>query len=195
MSKYYIYILTLGFIFIISCSSEKLDSDQSDIQFSVNTNLLSKSIYLDNSKISFRPPIGWDELSSDQINIISEVVNSTENVFDIKLNKAFQSLNGAMIIISSIKNTIENFGYIPSNYMQLLSEQFKVDDIMLDNFKIHQVPVKQFLINTKDVVIIKLFISDNVDYQLDYIVPKKVYEEELKKIESSIGSINTIKGE
>ena len=89
-----------------------------------------------------------------------------------------------------MSSKIKNFGYIPPDYVELLSEQFNIEDVPFDIFDIHQVPIRQYLINAKEVVIFKLFIAANTDYQLDYIIPKKIYEKELKKIESSIGSIN-----
>jgi len=48
----------------------------------------------------------------------------------------------------------------------------------------------QYIITTAEVVLIKLIFNvRDFYYQLDYIIPKSIYEENLKSIESSIGSI------
>ena len=195
MSKYYKYIIPvvavkLFIFFLISCNSEQLDKQASDMKFYVDTNLLSTSIYLENSNISLRPPVDWVSISNDEMEHLSKTIQGGENIFEIKLKKAYKSPEGALLIINQVSSKIKNFAYIPHDYVELLSEQFNIENIPFDIFDIHQVPIRQYLINAKEVVIIKLFISANTDYQLDYIIPKNIYEKELKKIESSIGSIN-----
>ena len=121
---------------------------------------------------------------------MSESIQNGENIFDIHLNRAFKSKEGSLLIISQIQSKVDDFGYIPPDYIELLFEQFHIGNVPFDIFDINQVLVRQYLINTEEVVIFKLFLSANTDYQLDYIIPKNIYGGELKKIESSIGSIN-----
>jgi hypothetical protein len=55
-------------------------------------------------------------------------------------------------------------------------------------------PIDWCIISNNNHTVIKLFISGIQNYQVDYIIPRGVYEAELSKVESSIGTI-TNKGE
>jgi len=176
--------------FIISCNTDDFNQKNDAMQFYVDTSLLANSIYLENSNISLRPPADWVSISNDEMEHLTKTIQGGENIFQINLKNAYKSPEGALLIITQVSSKIKNFGYIPPDYVELLSEQFNIENVPFDIFDIHKVPIRQYLINTKEVVIFKLFISGNTDYQLDYIIPKNIYEKELKKIESSIGSIN-----
>ena len=54
--------------------------------------------------------------------------------------------------------------------------------------------VHQLMVGTSDFVLVKLVCDapDNPVFEVDYVVPRDVYEAELRAIESSIGSINLI---
>jgi hypothetical protein len=195
MSHYYKYIIPivlvkLSIFFIIACNTDDFDQKNDAMQFYVDTSLLANSIYLENSNISLRPPVDWVSISNDEMEHLSKTIQEGENIFQINLKNAYKSPEGALLIITQVSSKIKNFGYIPPDYVELLSEQFNIENVLFDIFDIHKVPIRQYLINTKEVVIFKLFIWANTDYQLDYIIPKNIYEKELKKIESSIGSIN-----
>ena len=60
---------------------------------------------------------------------------------------------------------------------------------MKDAFRVHQL-----MVGTSDFVLVKLVCNapENPVFEVDYVVPRDVYETELRAIESSIGSINLI---
>ena len=60
---------------------------------------------------------------------------------------------------------------------------------MKDAFRVHQL-----MVGTSDFVLVKLVCDapENPVFEVDYVVPRDVYETELRAIESSIGSINLI---
>ena len=60
---------------------------------------------------------------------------------------------------------------------------------MKDAFRVHQL-----MVGASDFVLIKLICNapENPVFEVDYVVPRDVYETELRSIESSIGSINLI---
>ena len=60
---------------------------------------------------------------------------------------------------------------------------------MKGTFRVHQLMVR-----TSDFVLVKLVCNapENPVFEVDYVVPRDVYEMELRAIESSIGSINLI---
>jgi hypothetical protein len=195
MRPYYKYIMPivvvkLSMLFIISCNADDYEQKDETMQFYVDTSLLSTSIYLEDSNISLRPPLGWDAISDIEFEQLSKSIQNGDNIFDIRLNRVFKSVDGALMIISQVQSKLYNFGYVPPDYVDLLSEQFNIENIPTLKFPINKIPIIQYLINTDDFVIIRFFIGSNISYQIDYIIPRNIYEKELKKIESSIGSIN-----
>ena len=176
--------------FIISCNTDDFDQKNDAMQFYVDTSLLANSIYLENSNISLRPPIDWILFSEHESTQLSIAIKDGDNIFEILLRNVFKSQNGALMIISQVQSKINNFGYIPPDYKELLKRQFSIKDIPSLKFPINEIPILQYLINTDELVIIRIFIDSISSYQIDYIIPRNIYEKELKKIESSIGSIN-----
>ena len=72
-----------------------------------------------------------------------------------------------------------------------MKDQFGVNNITYYTFLINSILVRQYFIETQDMMIFKNFInSNNQNYQLDYIIKKKSYNQEIESIESSIGSLN-----
>ena len=72
-----------------------------------------------------------------------------------------------------------------------MKDQFGVDNITYYTFFINSILVRQYFIETQDRMFFKNFInSNNRNYQLDYIIQKKTYNQQIESIESSIGSLN-----
>ena len=78
-----------------------------------------------------------------------------------------------------------------------LKEMYPSANVMQTAFQIADIPVHQFMINTREVVHIKLIceISRSPVFAVDYLIPKGVYARELRSIESSIGSIQIVNNE
>ena len=194
MTKYYKYIMPivaikLSIFFLISCNEDDFNQKNDALKFYVDTSLLANSIFLENSNTSLRPPLGWEPISNIDFEKLSKSIKSGDNIFDIHLSNTYRSIDGALMIISRIQSKADNFGYLPIDYKELLIQQFSTKDIYSLKLSINQNAVLQYLINTDKFVIIRIFISSNPNYQIDYIIPRNIYEKELKKIESSIGSI------
>lgn len=194
MTKYYKYIMPivaikLSIFFLISCNEDDFNQKNDALKFYVDTSLLANSIFLENSNTSLRPPLGWEPISDIDFEKLSKSIKSGDNIFDIHLSNTYRSIDGALMIISRIQSKADNFGYLPIDYKELLIQQFSTKDIYSLKLSINQNAVLQYLINTDKFVIIRIFISSNPNYQIDYIIPRNIYEKELKKIESSIGSI------
>ena len=194
MTKYYKYIMPivaikLSIFFLISCNEDDFNQKNDALKFYVDTSLLANSIFLENSNTSLRPPLGWEPISDIDFEKLSKSIKSGDNIFDIHLSNTYRSIDGALMIISRIQSKADNFGYLPIDYKELLIQQFSTKDIYSLKLSINQNAVLQYLINTDEFVIIRIFISSNPNYQIDYIIPRNIYEKELRKIESSIGSI------
>ncbi|MBC8311830.1 MAG: hypothetical protein H8E72_05955 [Candidatus Marinimicrobia bacterium] len=195
MSHYYKYIIPmviikLSIFFIISCNADDFDQKNDAMQFYVDTSLLSQSINFSKSEITLRPPIDWTEVTGKDFIKAANTIDSIDNLYPIKLVNLFSSEQTSALMIFEINGDYTNFDYLPPDFSALLESQFSIDYVPFDNFNIGNVPVRQYVINAPEVIIFKLFTSGKTNYEIDYIIPRSEYEKELKKIESSIGSIN-----
>ena len=168
---------------MISCEStlDKSKTTSRNLSFKIDHNLLNKTPLKNNEKFSIYLPINWSPFDSN-------------NFIQLELVDGYQSKDFATCIISKVSSNKEEFQYIPENYNDILKSQFSTENINVSQIDINNTPVRQFIISNNNHTVIKLFISGVQNYQVDYIIPRGVYEAELGKVESSIGTI-TNKGE
>jgi len=180
----------------IGCTYDKKGSDDFQIiVFNVNTKLLSAEQSFFNKKLEMRLPVDYHQIDNDKFLTVKKSIESDSTAFfKLSLLSVFNSPNGSYSIISEIVSDKNIFEEVDSTYYELLAENFKTTNINIGKVKINGINVIQYLITTIDKVIIKLILNvNNSYYQIDYIIPLEIYEKELKKIESSIGSIIEIK--
>ena len=177
-----------------SCEStlDKSKTTSQNLSFKIDHNLLNKTPLKNNEEFSIYLPINWAPFDSNNFIQLQRAIEANENVIQLELIGGYQSKDFATCIISKVKTKEDN--YIPENYNDILKSQFSTENINVSQIDINNTPVRQFIISNNNHTVIKLFISGLQHYQLDYIIPREVYEAELIKVESSIGTI-TNKGE
>ena len=181
---------------MISCEStlDKSKTTSQNISFKIDHNLLSKTPLKNNEEFSIYLPINWSPFDSNNFIQLQRAIETNENIIQLELVDGYQSKDYATCIISKVSSNKEEFQYIPENYIEILKSQFSTENINVSQIDINNTPVRQFIISNNNHTVIKLFISGIQNYQVDYIIPRGVYESELGKVESSIGTI-TNKGE
>jgi len=181
---------------MVSCENtqHKTIPENKDLSFNINHNLLNKTPLINDNGFTIYTPINWLPLNSSSIIQLKRAIEANENVIQLELVDGYQSKDLATCIISKISSNKEEFQYIPENYIEILKAQFSTENINVSQVDINNTPVRQFIISNDNHTVIKLFISGVQNYQVDYIIPRGVYEAELSKVESSIGTI-TNRGE
>ena len=179
---------------MISCEStlDKSKTTSQNLSFKIDHNLLNKTPLKNNEEFSIYLPINWAPFDSNNFIQLQRAIEANENVIQLELIGGYQSKDFATCIISKVKTKEDN--YIPENYNDILKSQFSTENINVSQIDINNTPVRQFIISNNNHTVIKLFISGLQNYEVDYIIPRGVYEAELGKVESSIGTI-TNKGE
>ena len=177
----------------ISCdSNNEINDEFVKIGFNVNNNLLSdKSALIENIfQITF--PTDYNKIENVNFQKVKSIIDfDTTAYFQLSLVTIYNSLSGCSAILSKILSENNVFNEIDSSYNNLLFDNFKTKNINKSKIKINGINSIQFIITTIDKVIIKLiFKIKGFYYQLDYIIPFSIYQEKLKSIESSIGSLN-----
>ena len=186
-------LVVVLFLFISSCSKNN-SSNVESLEFEINDNLLSDEISIDEMNLSIRPPIDWYEIVGEDFEKASQSIKEADNLFSLKLKHMFVSNNASTLIINEVGGT--DFDYLPDDFQSLLRDNFNVESILDSEFFINEIPIKQFIINISDKIIFKLFINNiNNDLQIDYIIPRNEYANELRKLESSLGSLTKTKKE
>lgn len=191
-----IIVLSIILFQSFGCTHEdKRSDDFQNIIFDVNTNLLSTQRYIINNKLELKMPKGYSNIDDDKFIIFKKTIESDSAAFfNMALLNVFNSPNGSYSVISKIVSDKNVFEEVDSTYYALLVENFNTKNITIGKVKINGIGAIQYIISTNNTVIIKLILcADNSYYQIDYIIPLEYYEEELRSIESSIGSIFEIK--
>ena len=185
-----LFILSL-ILSIISCEStlDKSTTKSQKLSFKINHSLLNKTPLKTNEGFTIYAPINWLPFDSSSFIQLEGAIEANENLIPLELVGGYQSKDLATCIISKISSNKEDFQYIPENYNDILKSQFSTENINVSQIDINNTAVRQFIISNINHTVIKLFISGVQNYQVDYIIPRGVYEAELGKIESSIGTI------
>ena len=181
---------------MISCSNSiKLTDDFNEVVFNVDENLLADTPVMIDNNFRIKYPLDFNEIDGINFQTIKTTIDSdTKSFFQMSLLVANNSLKGSSSILSKILSEKNVFNELDSNYYNLLVDNFGTKNVNKGKIKINGIKTIQYIITTPEFVLIKLiFYLKGFYYQLDYIIPFSIYEENLRSIESSIGSIFEIK--
>ncbi|NOZ08545.1 MAG: hypothetical protein GXO91_06660 [FCB group bacterium] len=180
-------------LFLLSCnSSSAVKADFPPLNFNVQSELLSAPVTIDNL-LSLQFPAECNEITDVQRDNIQTVIETDSAAFfQLKLKTIMKSPDGIFILINRISGATDPFLKLDENFENFLQDSFRSDQITRGQFSVNNVQVVQYLITTPGTVAFKLFckVLDNY-YQIDYFIPRTLYEKKLESIESSIGTINT----
>jgi len=180
----------------ISCSSNnKIDNGFTEISFNVDENLLSNTPEMIENIFQIKFPVDFNKIDDINFQAIKTAIDSdTTSFFQMSLIAVYKSLSGSTSILSKILSDKNVFNEIDSTYYNVVVDNFKTKNINQGKFKINGIKTIQYIITAQEIVLIKLIFNiKGFYYQLDYIIPLSNYEEKLRSIESSIGSIFEIK--
>ena len=174
-------LITLFFLInMISCNNtqNKTTSESQNLSFNIDYNLLQPTPLKNDQGFSIYVPIGWSEIDSTNMNQLRNALESKANIIQLELIGAYQSKDLATCIVSKVDSKEVNFKYIPENYIDLLKSQFITENINMADIVINNLDVRQFLITNVTHTSFKLFIKGISNYQVDYIIPRKIYKED-----------------
>ncbi len=187
-----ILLFLLISVLFISCSNK--DTKASDtIFFEVDSLLLDEKYYDEISHISFNPPKKWKPISSEMLEMLqkkAKIVADT-GLYEVIPIKVFENPSINSFCFFSCINELNPNTTGEEIYISEIKERYSDHTIKEGSYVYHDLDIEQLIIFDKETVIIKLLIDSGNDnlFQLDYIIPKKYYEENIRVIESSIGSL------
>ncbi len=196
-----VFMLGLFFSLLISCDSKAPEPQTQITQhltFDVNADLLGPEVVDSSLHITLSPPRNWNPIPEEaltQVKVKSkDILGQTIELEPCHIFGNEQSRT--MCFVSRLRSlNIDNFETLMEDlkkayYSKLKDSRIDSATYFKDEFMVHQL-----MVNTSQYVLIKLFLDspDIPVFEVDYVVPLEVYGKELRAIESSIGSIRTLK--
>ena len=165
--------------------------------FNVDQTYLEPAITDTTLKLEISAPKGWKAIDDAMLaGVIDGLGDKLAQGLQMVPRWVFMSEGSrAMCVVSGLEG-----GTVPldETLLQTLETAYRTQFpkatvqraiFMKDAFRVHQL-----MVGTSDFVLVKLVCDapENPVFEVDYVVPRDVYETELRAIESSIGSINLI---
>jgi hypothetical protein len=192
---YHICISILFVLSIYSCS-DKNDSPASkeELKFNIDRNLIADKIDLDEYNISFSPPVNWGAISGSLFDSLSYLMKDqpiSEEIKIIPLKVFSDSSSRSILNVTAIKVNADSQNNIINNLEKELLKKYGKTGLKRADYLKDDIPVTQFLITDNEVITFKILIINDVNQiiEFDYSTLKNSYPNEVKSIESSIGSI------
>lgn len=181
-----------------SCNSNDESGKLNRLNFEIDSTKLAAEVKLNNYKLSFHPPVNL--VHSDEFfnKLVSGIAKNDPNMNELvtKPIDAFVDNDFNVLVVSGIESGLKDTAIAGlSKITALVKKQFKPENAKYAEFLKDDIKIGQFLIQDSINVIFKLLLEnpDKKVLQFDYIIPQKNYKNEIKAIESSIGSIKYIK--
>lgn len=188
-------------LFSFNCKNENNEAGKlKNLNFNIDTTCIASEVILKDYKLSFNPPLNLAH-SDEFYNKLSENIKQNNQVQTELITKpvdAFVDDKFNVLIVSSIESgqkDSQNSSF--EKISDIVKKQFKSENVKFAEYLKDDIKISQFLIQDSINVIFKLLLAspNKQVMQFDYIIPQQNYKNEIKAIESSIGSIKYIKKE
>ena len=165
--------------------------------FTVDRTRLEPAVIDTMLNIKVSAPKGWKAIDDVMLmRVIDELGDKlAQGLLQIVPRRVFVNEGSrAMCVVSRLEGKVVPDETLLKTLETAYRSQFPKATILTTIFMKDAFCVYQIMIGASDFVLIKLICnaSENPVFEVDYVVPREVYETELRAIESSISSINLI---
>jgi hypothetical protein len=177
-------------LIISSCSSDSR-SKQNDLDFNVNKSLLG-DVFIDSvSGLIIKAPVGWRN-SNLFTNDTLKAKLSQLHLDSLGKTMYLDSSQRASLLIARLTQN-ENLALIYKNPDSAYNTSKKWSSVTKSEFVLNGMRTYQFLLQSETLVNFRLLTTSpsKKSVQIDYLIDRSVYLHNVKKIESSIGSIES----
>jgi len=157
------------------------------MQFRVDSAQLSDAIRIADYEMQYCPPAGWQSHETD---VFQERIDGTDSSqFNNIVGVYKDTASTAFLIVSILPTTIDSFSRPQADSTALFGNE-PWQDVRRGQFEHQGLAFTQYLLQSSGWVSFRLFVGQaKPNVRFDYIVSRNIYQDEMKKIESSIGSI------
>ena len=176
---------------LLSCSQD-LKHDYLPVDFTVNADMLGTSYHSQHPSFSIDYPRDVHIVDSIEVLNFRESIQADTNAYlKITLLDMKRADSGLVVTISLIDSLESASNILDDSYLEQLKTTFSTNSVIRNEVSINQIPTIQFIVTSKDLINIKLFMlfEPNI-IQVDYFIRSDQYYALLEQIESSIGSIS-----
>jgi hypothetical protein len=163
------------------------------MKFAVDTALLGERVRSENLGLSFSVPKNWKPLESSLEKELQEKMAQQDSTnIRVMTKYVFKNVHGnSVVAVSTILFPQKNQTYQQNLDLYASRIQSGVDSNSIQKavFLKGDIPITQFVVRSPQGVMFKLlFPSKNHFIQCDYILPSSEFTNEIRAVESSIGS-------
>lgn len=180
-------------ILSLACKPSK-DNLKDEINFRIDNTVLGETFTDSVSKISIRIPKNWESIEekSDSVSTrIKKQLWAKDQISPVK--KIYLDQKTFLSSLSILKVDRKDSIRVLKSYQNPDSAFYNKGEwksINIAEFNYHGLKIKQFILFNDNLVNIKLICSKMNSIEFDFLLTQEEYKKNIKKIESSIGSIN-----
>jgi hypothetical protein len=180
--------------YFLSCGSPNNSSITMELEFDVDTSLLATKPVVDTSSgIRFYPPRNWDSTAINALQLHqNELTGQPLKTRHLYMHQADSSFM-MVAVLPMLDN--EQLANMRIDFYKTFNSQGIWDDVQHANFAMNNILADQFIMYNSKLINFKLILSPrNADaettrFSVDYFIPRSHYEQNIKSVESSIGSL------
>jgi hypothetical protein len=164
------------------------------MQFDVDTALLAENPVVDSSLgISFYTPKHWVKSEIGNLALPEEILQGQHLVPE---HYYMHPIDSSTMLVATLKNlSNEQIAMMRVDFHKIYNSQGIWNDVQHASFTFNNLNADQFLMHNDKIINFKLLVSaknapaNEERFSIDYIIPRSHYEENIKSVESSIGSL------
>jgi hypothetical protein len=195
-----IYLLLL--FLLLSCNNKKNQTILPvEAEFVVDDSLLNGESFIDSTlNLSLRIPKNWISLNSDLLEIVNIAVLVDEYKTAELKGGFYNPKDTSFMIIIDLSNVNKLYlSDLHLNYKTLLNKNKTFDDIQFQEFNHKFFGIEQYVLQNENILSFKLICSNlrsreqkMNSFEVMYLINRNKVNENIKSIESSIGSLNCL---
>lgn len=182
-------------ILSVGCAREET-APLAQMEFRVDSTLLGAVIEVPNHDLRFNPPVGWASISDSGVVQVNEEAPGEEGAITVEAAHLFFHPTHRSVLSVSVLRQVAGgrFEERIAAYAEVLKDAFPGPELKQTAFRKDGLHIVQFLARPEGLVNFKIVLdTPSADLiQFDYVVPQPFYEEQVRAIESSIGSIQPL---
>jgi len=189
------FLILIGALsWLISCNQPQTSSGLQEMQFEVDTALLAENPVVDSSLgISFYTPKHWVKSEIGTLALPEEILQGQHLVPE---HYYMHPIDSSTMLVATLKNlSNEQIAMMRVDFHKIFNSQGIWNDVQHASFTFNNLNADQFLMHNDKIINFKLLVSaknapaNEERFSIDYIIPRSHYEENIKSVESSIGSL------
>lgn len=199
MKKWQALSVLLMILILSACGKEESSPAlaENEILFNVDSTLVQSAYSPADFAFRFHPPVKWDALSDE---MLREVHTSLKPYLEVTADFQIRPLQfflhpekQSLLVVSHIAgaDTAMAPTALLDSYTTAVRTTFALNNIEEHRYTKAGLPMIQYMLQKQENIVFKILFSDSSNQliQLDYVVPRSIFMEEAKAIESSIGTI------